>query len=635
MNRHRLGKKRKIIFCAWLISVLLAATRGISYAEEQSDYSFDQVVVTATKTPVKQSKANANISVITREQIENSHYHDLAEALRDVPGVTVNMQGNGAGFGYSSALAINGSQQIVVLIDGVRANVNGSSYNAFPAGLMNGMDNIERIEVLKGAASTLYGSDAKGGVINIITRKVDFNKTTLTMTGGSYDKENYAVANQGKSGDYSWVVTSQKDISGNFKDGHGNEVPSHENATTNTFKITKKMNDASDLTISYDHFQDDNLRFNFTTTAAEYGLNTGSNDNTNWQMTYHYQFSNDSSNQLSLYQHRNQMKEFINLPTSLWTMDMKTKGIQDQFTQKFGLKHIVTTGFDIYQDSIHYKDRTLPAPIDGQITDRAVYLQDEWNLSDQWKLTSGIRNDNHSTYGNHRTPSINLGYKQDNNTNYYVAYKEYFSSPNLFELNYKVPGGVVLKPETGHAAEFGMNHRFDGTLTATVHIYETSSQDALAYDSQDGYYTNLDSEILHGWDVQLNKQFSEAVTMTVGYANQTSSYTSTLAGVHQPAMGFSHMPRGTWNIGLNYQQDKYTVGVQGHGTVALPGNLPINSYWVWDLAVNYKVTKDTKAFIKVNNVLDKYYAIYGDDTKIMDVYTCPGRNYQIGIQYQF
>ncbi len=100
-------------------------------------------------------------------------------------------------------------------------------------------------------------------------------------------------------------------------------------------------------------------------------------------------------------------------------------------------------------------------------------------------------------------------------------------------------------------------------------------------------------------------------------------------------MGFSHMPRGTWNIGMNYQQDKYNVGVQGHGTVALPGNLPTNTYWVMDTAINYNVTKDTKAFFTITNMFNRYYAVYGDDTKIMDVYTCPGRNYQIGIQYQF
>lgn len=625
----------KMLLCAGISSALAFGSSSFSYAAEPADYSFDQIVVTATKTPVKVSESNANISVITRQQIENHHYGNLAEALTNVPGVTVNLQGNGAGFSYSSALAINGSQQIVVLVDGVRANVNGSSYNVFPAGLMNNLDQIDRIEILKGAASTLYGSDAKGGVINIITRKADSDKTTLTITGGSNDKENYALYNEGKSGDYSWSLASQKDISGNFTDGHGNTIPAHEHATNNSFKVTKQLNDASNLTVSYSRFQDDNLRYNFSTTAAEAGLNNGRDNNTNWQVMYHYQFSPDSSNQLSLYQHHNEMWEFLNRPNSLWMMNMKTRGIQDQFTQKIGRDHVVTTGLDVYQDQIDYQDRTLSTPLHGKITDRAAYVQDEWNLSDQWKLTSGIRSDRHSIYGTHTTPSVNLGYKADDNTNYYLSYKEYFTSPNLFELYYKVPGGVILKPETGHTTEFGVNHRFDATTNVAAHIYETSSQDALAYNSQAGYYTNLDREVLHGWDIELAKQMSAAFSMNLGYSYMTFSYTSTLPGVHQPAMGFSHMPRGAWNIGLNYAENRYQASLTGHGTVGLPGNLPVNTYWIWDMATNYKITKDTKVFLKVNNLFNQYYAIYGDDTKIMNTYACPGRNYQFGLQYSF
>lgn len=619
-----MNKKSNAMLCALVSSALLLPATGMGYAAEQSDYSFDQVVVTATKTPVKQFEANANISVITREQIETNHYQDLTEALRSVPGVGINNYGNGVGTAYSNSISINGSKNIVVLIDGVRVNVNGSG---FPAGLINSMDSIERIEVLKGAASTLYGSDAQGGVINIITRKAETNKTTVTMSGGSYDKESYSLSNQGKSGDYSWFITSQKDISGNYKDGHGNELPTHLNAISNTFKLTKKINDSSDITMSYDQYKDNFL-------YSYYGANTGSDDNYKWRVNYKYAFSENSSNSLTFYTNRSKMNTYFTGGYS-WLMDTKTRGIQDQYTKKIGKDHVITTGFDIYQDEmVHYKDSSALAdnsPINGKtITDRALYLQDEWNLSNQWKLTSGIRNDNNSNYGNHATPSFNLGYTQDDHTNYYIAYKEYFISPNFYQLYDRAHGNSKLKAETGHTTEAGVNHKFDETLTATVHIFETSSKNKFNTPSLYGSdpYENIDNDMIHGWDVQVNKQWSKAWSTFVGYTHLKETTVSQYAST----------PNGIWNIGMNYQQDKWNVSLQGNGYISAPQYLPCSTYWVWNTAINYQVTKDTKAFFKVNNLFNKYYAEYTDGAGPYggwDYYTSPGRNYQWGIQYQF
>ncbi|MEN6413547.1 MAG: TonB-dependent receptor [Veillonellales bacterium] len=629
MRQASRSKKRTTLLCAMISSALILGMTGISQAEEQNDYSFDQVVVTATKTPLEQFEANANISVVTREQIENNHYQNLAEALRDVPGVTVTTYGNSVGFEYSSSIAINGSPQIVVLIDGIRANTNGSDMTVFPVGLVNDMDNIERIEVLKGAASTLYGSDAKGGVINIITRKGDANKTTLTIGGGSYDRENYAMANRGREGDYSWVVTSRKDISGTYANGNGEDIPSHSNSTTNTFKLTKKINSASDVTFSYDRYQGDYTRAN---SAKDFTLKYGDNDNSDWKFIYNYKFSDNASNQLSFYQNKHKMSDATNTPGSNWFMDMKTKGAQDQFTRKIGDKHTGTFGFDIYQDRIDYHYGKWVAYNDKSITDRAVYLQDEWQMNDKWKFTAGVRNDHHSIYGNHASPSFNLGYKQDDKTNYYIAFKKYFVSPNLDELYDTLYGGnTSLKPETGHTTEGGINHKFDDTFTVSAHMFETSTNDAIAYvgTMAGGQYVNLDHELAHGWDVQLNKKMSPSFTIYANYTNTTYN----MSGAATPVMGYSHLPRGLWNIGMDYHRDKYNIGLLGHGNIALPGVLPTNTYWVWDMAVNYKIDKNKKVFVKVNNLFDKYYAVYGSPKN--GFYTCPGRNVQAGLQYQF
>lgn len=631
MKQARWIKRKKTMLSVMMSSVLLFPLTGVSHAEEQDEYSFDQVVVTATKTPQKEFDANANITVITREQIENNHYHDLAEALRNVPGVYIANYGGGVGYESSNSLRINGSDQIVVLVDGIRVNVAGVN---FPASAYNSLENVERVEVLKGSASALYGSAAKGGIINIITRKVEGNKSTLTVTGGSYGKENYSFFNQGKSGDYSWVITSQKDILGDYKDAHGLTVPQHLNADTHTFKLTKKLNEASDITVSYEQYKADTMY-----AGSNYNLDTrqyGTEDNYNWRMIYNYKFSERVQNQLSF------LKSVYDTDYDSYLTHVKTIGIQDQLTAKLGDDHVVTSGFDFNQDKVLSMNGT-------KLTNRAFYLQDEWNLTKRWKLTSGVRYDDNSSFGNHTTPRVNLGYKQDEKTDYYVAYSEFFITPTPYQLYSSAYGNKNLRPESGRTREAGVNHKFDDTLTANFHVFQRKADNVVGFVYTDpvnwlGHYENMDKEEAHGWDVQFNKKFSDHLNAYAGY-----TYTIIDPTAARARNVDGYIPRGAWNIGFDYQQDKYNIQLQGRGVIDRPGPqtsdayadfFPANTYWVWDMAASYKVAKDVKAFVKVNNIFDKFYAEQSNARGEWYGYagewwTSPGRNFQVGVQYQF
>ena len=151
--------------------VSLGGVQAFAADEDRTadEHMHGETVVTATRTPNKELKANANITVITGKDIERRHYTDLTQALRDVPGVTVNQYAS-AGYNNSTKFYINGSEDVVLLIDGVRQNYAGGSGASLALALKD-LSGIDRIEVLHGSASTLYGSDAKGGVINIITKK--------------------------------------------------------------------------------------------------------------------------------------------------------------------------------------------------------------------------------------------------------------------------------------------------------------------------------------------------------------------------------------------------------------------------------------------------------------------------------
>ena len=263
MKCSRRMKRKRVLWCSLLSGVLMWPATMVAHAEEAANsdrYSFDQVVVTATKNPEKEFETNANISVITKEKIEKNQYQNLAEALKTVPGVNIQTYGAG-GEGYTSnTLYINGSSNVVVLIDGIRANVNGTVFNKFPVAEFNALNNIERIEVLKGSASTLYGSDAQGGVINIITRKPTSNKTTLKLSGGSYGRGLYSISTQGSDKGFSWYIASQKQTIGDYKDAKGVTIPTYQDAVTNTLKLSKKLNDVSDLSFYFQSYYANYMR---------------------------------------------------------------------------------------------------------------------------------------------------------------------------------------------------------------------------------------------------------------------------------------------------------------------------------------------------------------------------------------
>ena len=158
------------------------------------EYDLEGIIVTATATPVQSiMKTDAAVNIITREEIQDKHYQNLQEILENIPGYGGFMAANGVGFEVSNYTKpyMRGSDKTVVLIDGVKQDFGGRFYSA---NAVRNVDDIERIEVMKGTASTLYGAEAVGGVINIITRS-HYNKpkTRLSLSAGNYSTQNLSL----------------------------------------------------------------------------------------------------------------------------------------------------------------------------------------------------------------------------------------------------------------------------------------------------------------------------------------------------------------------------------------------------------------------------------------------------------
>lgn len=240
-------KGMKSAFAATL--ALTACFGGIStYAahdENLNVYTLDTVVVEADKTKNKfgdtiteQSyyRTGGDVKVITREELDKRHYTDVTEAIKRIPGITFQNPGyRGGEYGYqfyNNGISINGDTRVVVLVDGRRvdnaassridsSSAAGSKSTGVNLDQVTNMENVDKIEVIKGPGASVYGDDATGGVINIITRKGGRDSQgSIDLATGSWKKHHYAINYSGSAGnDQSWhyFISANRDMSGDTK----------------------------------------------------------------------------------------------------------------------------------------------------------------------------------------------------------------------------------------------------------------------------------------------------------------------------------------------------------------------------------------------------------------------------------
>lgn len=641
-NEGGISMNRKILAA----SLAVLSLSGGAFCVEAADmpvYTLDGIVVTASRVPEKKIDSNADVSVVTAKEIEEKHYDDVSEAIRHVPGVMIASHGISSQTTNSDQVYINGSPNVVVLVDGMRRNTNGNSLMNASIGELTNMASVDHIEVLKGAASTLYGSDAQGGVINIITKASKENgvHTTLRASVGNFGRENYNFYNEGREGNLFWTVEAGKELLHQYKDGWGRRVVNHLNADHYNVKMGYDLGNDSDLVFHYEKYSSDY-------TMPKSGTNdripsAGTKDNDSTSLQYKAKINDRLTNLFSIYRNNTS----FNVPMQSWKMDMRTSGISDQLVYEMD-NQTITGGFDWYEDEIrkYPQEQELAGK---KVHTAAFYLQDKINITKQWNVTPGIRVDHHSQFGNRTSPSLSIGYMPNDKTNYYFNYKTFFVAPNLYQMYVWNPawgtyGNRNLKPETGYTFEFGVNHQFNDTLSGTFNVFHTYAHNIIQSErigKTDNYnyiFENMDRANINGFNLNLNKEFSRHWSTYVGY-----TYMHMNAQKDENINNDGSIPESTLNVGVTYKADKFNASLDGRGIMNRYGNKQhpemrdYANYWVWDVAANYQFAKGATLFARVNNIFDQFYtdvgSSYGPDTQHW--YSAPGRNFEIGMQFTF
>lgn len=605
---------------------------------DEMSFELAPIVVTASRMEESILKAKADMSVVGREEIEQMHMDNVEEVLRTVPGVQFLDYGSNGLNANVSGIRINGSKDVVILVDGVRVNDfkgAGSSGYMFAA-LMNNMDNIERVEVMRGSAATMYGSGAKGGVINIITRRPEGAKTVIDIAKGSFGKEVYKFNTQAAKDKVSYNIYHDRTISGTSKDGSGKEWPGQSNTKSSGAKFEYKFNDANKLTLNYE-----TIGSNFSGTDLVYGGHyVGMYDSNSVTLKHDWQINDQWSNSL-MYRATKEKSSWdkpggedtdISEPI---TSDLEYKLYSDNF--KYQTDRYTMVGGIEYSKG---KDNTNHK----ETSNTSLFLQGDWELVPHVTLSGGIRHDRPDSYECHNSISYKLGWDITEKDTLYAGRSDYYILPSLTQLYDHKYGNADLRASEGRTTSIGYNHEFTPDNYMMLSWFETKSGVGMTMNSTTdkddpnyGQYQNSMGGISRGWNAQYNARLSDAVTVKLGWAHlfydEKDSFTQ------------GYAPKDKATFGVYYDKDKFSAAFDGfyfirdkRGMKEGVKGWPSDKYGVYNLALNYTADKQTKFYVKVDNIFNKLWAehtdvIWGGGADSW--YAMPGRSFIVGMQYTF
>lgn len=613
---------KKLVLGTLAVSMVYSGAAVCQAEAVAQDDDIVDVVVTAERMPSSRMSTPADVTVITAEQIEDNHYSDVAEALTHVNGVVVN-NGNSNG---DQEVVINGDQRVVVLIDGQRLNNDQGSMGRASAnlGMLPSVNNIERIEVVKGAGSALYGSDAVGGVVNIITKKGSGAETTLDMNIGSFGTHNLELSTQGSQGDWSWYASTGLQERDYYKyRGDGGEDTRRNNSGYNKkslyLRLDKKFTDSDSLRLMFTHRQTDTgIEENAQSLHQDHNYNYGS-------ITYN--FKEDQP-----------VPGFLRYAANYKSTDYQgaydthSHSLEYQNGWQLGNNRIVAGGEWRKSTSTNkqsgYEDK--------DITTYALFVQDTITLDKHWTFVPGLRMDHHDAFGTHWSPKAAINYQPTKQTRMYASWGKVFKAPtadDMFYIDnmYFMTGNPNLKPESGHVETIGVTHEFNEKAVLDVNYFWSNIDDAIKWVyNPDTWWTeakNVSNEKKHGINISLNGTLSDRWSYEAGYSYISSKTDGTQQSYYEP---------NGYRLGVHYKCDRWKANLMGRFGSGLDDTAyGRNSYAIWDFNTSYKASKNIDIYFKINNLTNQVYYLVPKSTWTGHFYPLQGRTFLVGATIKF
>jgi len=643
-----------------LASAISSLACGAVAAQETPQ--LNDIVVTASGFEQQISSAPASISVISREELERGHYQNVTDALRDVPGVVVT--GGGAG-DNGNDISIRGmpSQYTLILVDGRPQNSRESRPNGsagFEQDWLLPLQAIERIEVVRGPMSTLYGSDAIGGVINVITRKVADTwhgniqlDTVLQEDSASGDSRQANFYLSGplvadRLGLQLYGRTSERDED-DIENGY--EEKSLQSLTA---RLSLAASDNHDFTAEAGITEQDRRSLVGRSAPAE-GCRGGCTDsigeytNSHVALTHSGRFDwGTSETFVQRERSENQSRDIEITNTTAKTSVVIPLGM-----------HMLTVGASWEEESL--EDGTT-----NQISDRtavensqwALFMEDEWMLTNAWALTGGLRLDDDDNYGSHLSPRLYSVWNMTPEWTLKGGVSTGYRSPNLREITPdwgqvsrggNVYGNPDLEPETSLNKEIALLYGNDAGLNGSLTLFHNDFEDKITriacpidicnagpnqFGSDPTYRVNIDDAVTQGVEASLGTPLTDTLALTASYTFTDSEQKSGEYAGEPLTQLPRHQVSATLDWDVNARLSQWTK-VSYRGEESQPTTGPSQSaivapsYTFVDAGIGYQLNDSTTVNAGIYNLFDERitYDEYG--------YVDDGRRVWLGLNVAF
>lgn len=640
-------KKVQSLRNAVMVSLLAGTTvvwGGTVFAQEDlQEFALDDMVVTATRTESKMVDVPVNATVISAEKIADRHYLDVADALKDVPGATVIDSGEGAD---EKKIILNGDERVLVLVNGRRVNfdVGTMSRASYDLNQIPDVSLIERIEVVKGHGGALYGSDAVGGVVNIITKKMDHSYGKVSMGFGSQQARDAKAMYTIKEGKTGVMVAASK-----YKQGYYKYKDVADNSTKRWPGDTKFENEKVSLKLAQELTETSNLEFGYDFSKysgiSQYSVTSPGpslidKKTNNIYMKYDWLMNDTDQGYLQVYRNKYEYDNFGKI-------DEKVTGFEAQQAISTAENNKLVVGASYRSSHVN----AVTGSYNDKINNKALFVSDQWEFAPRWTLDAGVRYDKHSTAGSKTTWSAGLNKKFDENSHAYFNWGQVFKAPTLDDLYYnntswRQIGDPNLKPEKGDTWTVGYGTRIADKTDVNISYFQSDLEDAITWDwsGSPAYAKNIHKQKKNGMELSISHELNDNWNLEASY-----TYVR-VRNDNNDGKGYvrdnNYIPN-MYRFGVRYHDDLWNAdlflrggsGADTSGANDWYGNYTQkyvdSNYVTLDMSVSYKASKDLSFYAKGYNLLNKAYAESAGAVNYAYSYPAQGRRFIIGAEYTF
>ena len=619
----------RLVVISLAITFLFMGSNAFAESGTKKVSKLDTVVITATKTEHTLGDVPVAISVITKEEIEAKNIKTVQDALKSLTGVTINK--SCSSWGNKGNIEIQGlnAKYTLILVDGqkIHGGMDAVDVQSYP------IEMIERIEVVKGPASALYGSDAIGGVVNIITKFAP-EKPAFTVSTAFGSRR-----------------TQIHEVSGGFKTG----------------KLGSSL--------SFAHRESDGVHLEYLGSMPA-NKKSDQYDEDIIQGSFQYEFTPESKISLRPYYSKHKMKEGVSATemqnrfqerfslNSIWewapddlstlslrgslfnykyyTTDRSSDWIDDNYEAELNYsrlildKHTLTGGYHYQIEEIDDNGKDYKA---NQYL-HSFFIQDEMDFS-PFVLVLGMRVDEHDKWGTKVNPKVNLLYEMSKDLKLKASVGTAFRAPTLVKLyadnwvmgkTTTVHANSELKPEESIGYQLGAEYRFSEKLSGGLSFFKNEIDDMISYRttgmgmSKHMYWENIDEAVTQGIELNLDSQLMDNLTGKLGYTfldteNKTTKKELTKRPKHKLTLDLGYkIPQIDFSMNLEceYIGKRYD---DADNTDRLGG------YTMFNLALTKDIGKYAQVFARVDNVFGK--------KDVFDEYDIDGTEFLSGLKLKF